>query len=162
MIEPDHHCAWITDQRSQLTWDGEHVTAAGVPRAVIHAVASRVGYPLAEEPDPNDEYGTLLRFGPWHCTVHDDCFVQFDSADEPLRNAFLQAIIELHDYYLQSAIGPAGVGLVAAHLRPDVTVELQSDARRCEFAVKSYPIAASWWERRSAPVKRIVIPVHRS
>ncbi|MEP6495592.1 MAG: hypothetical protein ABJF01_23095 [bacterium] len=130
--------------------------AAGVPRAVIDAVARRLGHDIVAEPNPDDEYGELLTVGPWRITIHDDCFVRCPSIDASIRESFLGAVVERHDYYLGTPIGPAGVALLQLHLRDGVELELSSDVKRREFRVKHYPVGAGWWARRRAPIERVL------
>ena len=155
MIEPDHRCAWTNRRRSELSWRGEYLHGAGIPRAVIGALASRLGHVLVATPDPDDDHGELLTLSSSRVALHDGCFIRLDPADPGVRNAFLATVFELHEYYLGSPVPVAGAALVRAHLRDGVTLELESDPRQHEFRLKHYPAGASWWARRRAPVELV-------
>ncbi len=134
---------------------GEYLHAAGVPRAVIAALAARLGVPLVTQPDPEDEDGELLTIGPWRAAVHDGCFTRLDSVDPSVCEGFVTAVVELHEYYLGRPVGPAGVAAVRTHLRDGVTLELQTDPSRGELLLRRYPNGAGWWARRTAPVEQV-------
>ena len=97
MIEPDHVCAWTRRRRSVLRRVEGSLGGAGVPRAVIEAVARRLGVEMSSAIDPTDEYTELLTVGPWRGTLHDGCFVHLEVDEPAVRAALVEASLELQD-----------------------------------------------------------------
>ena len=157
MIAPDHDCAWTRGRRSAIRRTGGSLGGAGLPRAVLEAVARRLGVELSSTADPEDEHTQLITVGPWRGSLHDGCFVHLDADDAEVRGALLAATLELHESYLRGRLGPDALAAADNRLAEGGELLLHSVPNRGELQLSSYAASAGWWQRRTAPVTRIRI-----
>lgn len=155
MIEPDHDCAWIRGHRSALRRTAGSLGGAGLSRAVIEAVARRLGIELSSAADPADEHTELLAIGPWRGTLHDGCFVQLETDEPDVRAALLAAALELHETYLGTRLGPDAMTAATDRLVEGAELPAESVPGRRELRLRAYPASAGMWQRWRAPVARI-------
>ena len=154
MIEPDHDCFWTRRRRSTLWRVAGAVGGAGLPRAVLAAVARRLNVDLSSAGAPEDEYTETLLVGPWGATLHDGCFLHLEADTPAVRHALVTAALELHEAYLGAAPGPRALAAVNDRLAEGAELLLHSLPRRRELRLQAYPRSAGWWRRRISPATR--------
>ena len=157
MIEPDHDCAWTRGRRSTLWRLAGAVGGAGLPRAVLGAVARRLNVGVSSAGPSEDEYTETLVVGPWRATVHDGCFLHLEADTPAVRHALAAAALELHEAYLGAAPGAQVLAAVNGQLTEGAELLLRSLPHRRELRLQAYPQAAGWWQRRVAPATRFTV-----
>jgi hypothetical protein len=157
MIEPDHVCSWTRRHRSVLRRVEGSLGGAGIPRAVIQAVAGRLGVAMSSAIDPADEYTELLTIGPWRGTLHDGCFVHLEVDEPAVRAALVEASFELHEAYLGVHVGASALVAATEWLADGAELLLHSIPNLRELHLSTYPASAGAWQRWLAPVTRIKV-----
>jgi hypothetical protein len=157
VIEPDHECFWTRARRSTLWCVDGAVGGAGLPRAVLAAVARRLHVGLSSAGGAEDEATETMMVGPWRATLHDGCFLRLEADVPAVRHALVAAALELHAAYLSAAPGPRALAAVTSRLEVGAEVLLHSLPRRRELRVQAYPSSAGWWRRRTSPATRFTV-----